>query len=317
MASANHVSTSGVLDEAAFQNFAPLLADCQSYAANSGYRFQISSFRGVSHSGPSLAAGDSNPRLKAKIKAAPAVDEFTARLRAEEPGLIREVEFAHTIVMTESVRNVMMTMCQALDMLPPTPRPTSIDDNDCAYEDVTAPLPLIAQRLHNYQSQRMRDSTSGHDELQRRALTAAFIVDFASEAGMKMPPMPQTQQSMLREFAERTNEYAQERPNADQPRHSIERFMDDLGVSSAGLLLNKEAKHWWTMLEKQPNSQSPNRFRNMLEDLGVGSSGQMLKQEAQQWWTAAGTFVAARTSAVKSASLTNQGESQSWSTAWW
>lgn len=317
MASANCGSTSGVLDEAAFQHFGPLLASCQRYAGHSGYRFQGASFCGVPRCDPSPAVIDRKPRLAAKIEAAPAVDEYTARLCAGEPGLIREVEFAHNIVMAESVRNAMMAMCQALDIFPPTPQPASIDDGDCAYEDVTAPLPIIAQRLHNHQSQRMFNSTRGPDELQRRALTAAFIVDFASEAGIKMPPMPQTQQSMLKEFVERTGEYAQETPSAYLPGNSLELLIGDLGFSTAGLLLKKEAQLWWTMPEKQPNRQSPKKLENLLEDLGVGSAGQLLKQEAQEWWTTAGTFVAAGAAAVKSVSLTKQSECQSRSAAWW
>jgi len=317
MASAKRGGSDGVLDAAAFPHFASLLAACQRYAVHSGYRFQGASFCGVPRSDPSPAVVNSNPRLAAKIEAGPAVDEFTARLDAGEPGLLREVEFAHNIVMTESVRNVMMTMCQALDIFPPTPRPANIDDNDCAYEDVTAPLLVIAQRLHNYQSQRKWDSTRSPGQLQRRAWTAAFIVDFASEAGMKMPPIPQTQQSMLKEFVERTGEYAQESPSADQPGNSLERLMDDLGFSSAGFLLKKEAQNWWTMVEKDPNSQSPNLLGNLLEDLGVGSAGQLVKKEAQQWWTTAGTFVAAGAAAMTSASLTKQSECQSRSAAWW
>ena len=106
------------LDETAFQHFAPLLAASQRYAKQSGCRFRSASFDGIPHDGcdePVVGSAryhDSGPRLAAKIQAAPAVNDFKVRLRAGDLGLIKEMEHAHSIVMRESVRNVMIS-CRA------------------------------------------------------------------------------------------------------------------------------------------------------------------------------------------------------------
>jgi hypothetical protein len=241
------------LDEAAFKRFAPLLAASQRYASLSGCRFQNTSFRGVprcpeSTPEPAEMSHDSGPRFAAKIKAAPLVDEFAARLRAGEPGLVEEMERAHRIVMAESVRNAMIGMFQALEMFPPAPPPDGIEDDDCAFEDVSAPLPAIAQRLYNDQARRVSDTTGGPGRLERRAMTAAFIVDFTDEAGVELPPMPETQASMLKEFVERTNEFAEQKPGSDKRRHHArEAFLGalELGGGSVGRRLKQEANQWW------------------------------------------------------------------------
>jgi len=246
------------LDEAAFKRFAPLLAASQRYASHSGCRFRSMSFHGIprrprnaEEDEPvevgSTRSRDSGPRLAAKIEAAPLVDEFAARLRAGEPGLVEEMERAYRIVMAESVRNAMIGMFQALEMFPPAPPPRGVEDDDCAFEDVSAPLPVIAQRLYNDQARRVSDTTGGPGRLERRAMTAAFIVDFTDEAGVKLPPMPETQASMLKEFAERTNEFAQQKPGSDSKRHRArEAFLGALGGGgSVGRRLKQEADQWW------------------------------------------------------------------------
>jgi len=82
------------LDEAAFQHFAPLLAASQRYAKLSGFRFRSASFDGISHDDCDCPHADEPvvssprchhsglPRLAAKMQAAPAVNDFKARLRA-------------------------------------------------------------------------------------------------------------------------------------------------------------------------------------------------------------------------------------------
>jgi len=59
------------------------------------------------------------------------------------------MEHAHSIVMRESVRNVMISTLKALDIFPPAELATHVDDDGCNYEDMSAPLPLITQRLYN------------------------------------------------------------------------------------------------------------------------------------------------------------------------
>merc|ERR1719436_624537 len=102
----------------------------------------------------------------------------------------------------------MMGMFQTLDLFPPNPPPTDVGDDDCAYEDVSAPLPMVAQRLYNDQARRVCGPLEGVGRLHRRAMTAAFIVDFAEVSGFKLPAIPETQQSMLREISARVNEEA-------------------------------------------------------------------------------------------------------------
>jgi len=247
--------TDGALDEASFKRFAPLLAASQRYASHSGCRFRSLSFHGIPRRSKNMAepvevgsarSRDSGPRLAAKIEAAPLVDEFAARLRAGEPGLVEEMERAYRIVMAESVRNAMIGMFQALEMFPPAPPPAGVEDDDCAFEDVSAPLPVIAQRLYNDKARRVSDTTGGLGRLEQRAMTAAFLVDFTDEAGVKLPPLPETQASMLKEFAERTNEFAEQRPGSDDNRHRArEAFLGALGGGSVGHRLKQEANQWW------------------------------------------------------------------------
>eukprot|EP00927_Polykrikos_kofoidii_P051518 TRINITY_DN45313_c0_g1_i1.p1 TRINITY_DN45313_c0_g1~~TRINITY_DN45313_c0_g1_i1.p1 ORF type:complete len:376 (+),score=48.22 TRINITY_DN45313_c0_g1_i1:53-1180(+) len=272
------------LDEAAFRHFRPLLAASQTYASYSGCRFRPRSFDGISprgnrvmsardvgspRSGTALLASsasqrgnvhweapfseptvssqrarDSGPRLAAKIYAAPTVREFAARVLAGEAGLVEEVDRAFRIVMVESVRNAMMGMFKALDMFPPRIPPTGIDDEDCAYEDVTAPLPIIAQRLYNDEARRLTDTTGGPGRLEKRASTAAFVVDFAEVIGVQLPPIPETQHCMLKEFSERASDFARYRSQEAQS-HARNAFLQSLGVSAAANALRSEVNTIW------------------------------------------------------------------------
>eukprot|EP00443_Scrippsiella_acuminata_P044788 CAMPEP_0115248406 /NCGR_PEP_ID=MMETSP0270-20121206/42054_1 /TAXON_ID=71861 /ORGANISM="Scrippsiella trochoidea, Strain CCMP3099" /LENGTH=337 /DNA_ID=CAMNT_0002663707 /DNA_START=53 /DNA_END=1067 /DNA_ORIENTATION=+ len=238
------------LDETAFRHFAPLLKASQAYASYSGCRFRSSSFDGltVNASGapmavPQTRARDAGPRLAAKLQATPAVREFTSRLRAREAGLVEEVDRAFRIVMVESVRNAMQGMFQTLDMFPPMPPPPGIDDDDCAYEDVTAPLPVVAQRLYNDQARRVSDACS---RLHRRAMTAAFIVDFAEGIGFPLPQIPETQSSMLRELSTRVAEETHRHGASPEVQsRARDAFLGNLGVGAAGEHLRQEARKWW------------------------------------------------------------------------
>jgi len=151
--------------------------------------------------------------------------------------------------MVESVRNAMVGMFKALDMFPPAPPPAMVDDEDCAYEDVTAPLPAVAQRLYNDQVRRLSDC--GDDagfagRLYRRAMTASFIVDFASAQGIPLPQVSETQQSMLRELSDRVAEETRRRgaSEADQTR-AREAFLESLGAGSGAEKLRQEADKFW------------------------------------------------------------------------
>mmetsp|Transcript_95452 Transcript_95452/g.273774 ORF Transcript_95452/g.273774 Transcript_95452/m.273774 type:complete len:325 (+) Transcript_95452:91-1065(+) len=244
------------LEETAFRHFAPLLGACQGYAARSGCRFRSASFDGLENAVagagaiaavPASRAKDSGPRLAAKLTAAPAVSDFRARLNAGDEMLVEEVDRAFRIVMAESVRNAMMGMFQTLEMFPPTPPPLGISDDDCAYEDVTAPLPAVAQRLYNDQARRVSDACGGPGVVQKRAMTAAFLVDFAEAVGYRLPPVPETQSSMLKEISTRIQEELKRRGDSEEVQNRArDAFLGGLGAGAAAEGLKQEAQKWWT-----------------------------------------------------------------------
>jgi len=206
------------------KNFAPFLHASQEYSEISGYRFRSSSF------GVDFDAVEVLDR-EAKLRAAPAVHSFAERLRAGDSALLEELDRAFRIVMAESVRNSIMSNCQQLGIFPPQPRPDNIDDDDCTYEDVSAPLPVIAQRLYN---DKVRRQNVVGTRLEKRAMTAAYIVDFAAETGVCLPKMPEIYMAMLQDFSERVSDWeAQHEPIPRdshevslQSRESQEHFMD-------------------------------------------------------------------------------------------
>lgn len=162
------------LDEESFRNFAPFLRASQAYSERSGFRFRIDSFQSDGNSCEARTGSE------AKLRAAPAVHEFAERLRAQDVALMEELERSYRLIMTESVRNSMIGTCQQLDVFPPLLGSVDVDSEDCAYEDVSEPLLVIAQRLYNDQARR---KTPVGARLERRATTAAYIVDFAAEIG--------------------------------------------------------------------------------------------------------------------------------------
>eukprot|EP00929_Paragymnodinium_shiwhaense_P119615 TRINITY_DN91518_c0_g1_i1.p1 TRINITY_DN91518_c0_g1~~TRINITY_DN91518_c0_g1_i1.p1 ORF type:complete len:334 (+),score=61.55 TRINITY_DN91518_c0_g1_i1:53-1054(+) len=248
------------LDETAFPRFAPLLKEAQDYANLSGCRFRSSSFKDLGDVDPATGlavvgnsrASDPGPRLAAKLRAAPRVREFTERLNGDEPGLVEELDRAFRVVMVETVRNAMRGLFKQLDMFPPPSPPVGISDEDCSYEDVTEPLPVIAQRLYNDEVRRLHDVAGAYGpRLERRALTAAFIVDFAEGAGRVLPTMPETQQMMLREFAQRTEEYGAQGPvmggASNPPRQADvrEAFLQALGPGSVADKIRQDVQTAW------------------------------------------------------------------------
>merc|ERR1719379_2296693 len=105
----------------------------------------------------------------------------------------------------------MISTCKELALFPP---PTmaegfEIDEEDCAYEDCTAPFPLIAQRLYNDTEQRLSyDKCEGRAQQRILLLTALFITDFAENACVIAPQLSETAQSMLSDFAASVADWA-------------------------------------------------------------------------------------------------------------
>jgi len=238
-------------DLATFRRFAPLLQRCEAYAACSGYRFQGVDF----WSGPTStrkaefeAPNSKTDRAIRAAQAAPVVTSFRSQLQDGDPELVDELERAYKLVMVESVRNAMQSMFQAMDMFPPAPAPEGVDDDDCAYEDLAAPLPVVAQRLYNDQVRRLTDSSGGLGRLDQRAKTAAFIVDFAEACQVPLPPMPETQREMLQELLARVADEThsnQSGGGSGEPSRVRDAFLHGLGGGAAAERVREEAGSWW------------------------------------------------------------------------
>jgi hypothetical protein len=265
------------LDEESFRHFAPLLRASQEYSRHSGFRFRSASFHSVSdnHCFEEVAKTDAassqakNPLLAAKLRAAPAVRSFAERLRAGEPALVEELERAFRLVMAESVRNSMIGTCKELGVFPPSPPPSNVTGDDCAFEDASEPLPVIAQRLFNDQVRRdgVGDETGTISSesgalgcrLLRRAMTAAYLVDFASETGATLPQMPETYRAMFQEFAARASEWARltrgggSKALTQQDRQqALQNGVMGFGAS-AEKSMREELSRWWSWTEQKEN----------------------------------------------------------------
>lgn len=191
------------LDTSAYRHLAPLLAASQDYARASGCRFRGSDFPDALDQAD--APSGSGDGATTSHEMTPVVSEFAKRLRAGDSELAEEVDRAFRLVMMESVRNAMIGAVQMLDMWPPKSLKSEVDRDDCSFEDVSASLPEIAQRLFNDEERRRQFSP----HFEHRAMTAAFVVDFAAEVGVQLPQLPDTQAMMLREFAARLQEWEQ------------------------------------------------------------------------------------------------------------
>jgi len=224
------------LDQEVFRNFWPLLDNSRDYARLSGCRFRSRSFDGIAGDDSQAAAAserahsddtddclpsavDTDDRMIARAHAAPTVYRFAERLRAGETELLEELDKAFRIVMAESVRSAMIATCQVLELWPPSPAPAGVADDDCAFEDVSSPVPVIAQRLHNDEKRRQRltPCEGDMDPMRRRAMMATYIVEFASAAGTSLPELPTTYDMMLSDFKARASQWEQAQETQQQP----------------------------------------------------------------------------------------------------
>lgn len=193
-----------------FEPFQPLLEACKNYIQLSGSRFRSRSFDGIDASATGdedripvvseARSRDPGPRLAAKLKAAPAVAEFTARLQGGDELLHEELRKVHQLVASESLRNVLIGVCREHGIFPPSPCPEGVDEQDCAYEDTSASPPVRAQRLYNSEVQRLQDVQNGIDGAKQRAKKAAFLLEFAEGVGVVLPSMPDWCCEQLEDF---------------------------------------------------------------------------------------------------------------------
>lgn len=198
---AGRVSTAvGAFDKELFPAFAPLLSACEAYACHTGYRFDMGSFDGLCLEPTATCADvagtlllpvistrratEPGPVIAAKLRALPAVRDFTRRLRAGEAPLAREAEAAAQAVEAESLRNAMIATLSELEMWPPAEGVLDLRHGRADYLDLSVPLPVVAQRLYEDSLQRLADVQSGCvvERARRKALTSAFIADFAWQA---------------------------------------------------------------------------------------------------------------------------------------
>lgn len=197
------------LDAEAFPAFTTLLVACQEYAELSGSRFKKGYFREfdeeVAKAKLQSCSGELPPLVTAKLKAAPVVNDYVQRMRKGDQALLDGIDSAHRSVMAESIRSAVVATCQELQLWPPRPTPRGIDVSDCAYQDMTAMLPEIAQRAYNDETRRKTENALR--PLVRRATTASFIMDFAGEAAGVAPPILESHHEMLEDFMERVEEW--------------------------------------------------------------------------------------------------------------
>ncbi|CAJ1358419.1 unnamed protein product [Effrenium voratum] len=85
------------------------------------------------------------------------------------------------------------------------PSNADVPEDDCSFQDTSAPLPVIAQRAFNDQKRREEELLQ---PLQRKATTASFIVDFFTEAGLQLPSLSENHRDMLDEFMKRVEEWS-------------------------------------------------------------------------------------------------------------
>lgn len=187
------------LGEEVFPCFAPFLVAAQVHARQSGFRFSIvRSCETESGIDPDVIAA-----WRERVQAA--ADAVThGEATVEQASLMAEFQKACDVIVAESVRNAMINTCKELELFPPPPlaKELAVDEKDCAYEDCTAPLPVIAQRLYNDSEQRLLyGECEGRAQQKIQLLTSLFITDFAEDAHVATPPLSPTAQSMLSDFA--------------------------------------------------------------------------------------------------------------------
>ena len=149
------------------------------------------------------------------------------RLRGSDPDLLGELRSALRVLGGEAARNAMISTFQSLDMWPPS---SDIRADDYNYQDLSAPLLVVAQRLYNDHARRASLTV---DRCKRRAVTACFVVDFAKEAGVELPS-PTDGNELLEQIQRLISRY----------KRNEKQFRFDLVVKDATRLRDK-VQLWW------------------------------------------------------------------------
>lgn len=221
----------------AFPEWRDLLAMCDEYASLTGWRFVKQDFMNMG-----MAAHDDMDKIRAaRERAMPVALEYAHRIAAiieatkagaEPTRLLTEFDACQRLVASEAVYNSVCATLTAVGLgdfgggivassrksppLPPPPPPPPAngsadgaadedDPEECAYQDMSQPIEVIARRLRAYQ-RKVLSSTAFADERQQRALHASFIVEFGLEHGLPERRDP-TSEATLKEFLERLREW--------------------------------------------------------------------------------------------------------------
>merc|ERR1711933_657411 len=163
---------------------------------------------------------------------------------------MQSLKFAYQQVMTESVRNGIVATFRQLGLWPPTPPPAHVSDDDCAWQDTSAPLLEIAQRTFN------DDSRRGCDQLLRplqlQATTASFIVDFAADVGTasELASPTDMHKEQLAEFMLRVDEWLKDNAPFTDPEPLVklarDAFLKGLGPGGVADNMRQQLQDRWT-----------------------------------------------------------------------
>lgn len=225
------------LDAELFPHFAPLLEASQDYALHSGCRFTPGDFDEILCD--LEVAGDPGSQVAAKLRAAKEMEGFRHRLEVGDEELVLELEQAARMLAVEGTFSAMAATCRALNLWPPLPPPRGVSTADRRYLDLSAPLPVIAQRAYNEQVHRRYDVVGGVERVKRQGRTASFLIDFALDAGVSIPPMPEEERLVLEDFVLMAAEHQRQQRGAQATSSGIQAFFCGLPLPSY------DSKTWW------------------------------------------------------------------------
>ena len=178
-----------------FPQWDELLAACEEWAISQGWRFSTSAL---------LQVRPESPNYAGQARALPMALEYGDRIRgmqcfADEP-LLSEFRRCQELVAQEAVHNSMVATCRALGLW----QEGAPVDEDCAWQDCSQPLEVVARRLQNHAAQ--VDAAGLTEKLSRRTRQASFVVEFGLEHGL--PPLKDaTSEATLTDFLERIKEW--------------------------------------------------------------------------------------------------------------
>jgi hypothetical protein len=259
----------GFNEEQPFEHFGPLLQVCADYALHTGFRFRSRDFRNLEALQAELVrlppeeARAEEANFAARMRAKPMVCHFAARLRAGDCWLDGELEHAMRVQLLEGARNAMICTCRELGLFPPSCQ--DVDDG-ASFEDVSAPLEVIAQRLY---SEGKRNSTCNS------AKTSSFLADFATEEGAVLPEkMSEGYQALMHEFSARVSEWKQQQQKAPAASAAASEEAEEASLAKFGREL---------LVETQTLGEEVQAALGLKKASGIAGWAGALRQGVQNW----------------------------------